>query len=215
MNRTVVGWAGGEPPDDEALAAMRRMQPPDNEVPVVVPLGLLLARTDDLAVAAPSARVYSTGLLLDLLACTRLPGLELHGALHGHGGPGLLLGLEFSDGRTAANVGPDPFPPQASGGDPLLMDQGGGGGELNADASFWLTPLPPPGSLTFVVALERAGVPETRTVMDAGPLVTAAQSVTSLWPWDQPTFDAPTESADLQLPAGGWFADHVARHQQP
>jgi hypothetical protein len=45
-------------PDEEFL---RRMSAPDNEVPVTLPVDVVLARTDDVAVALLGLQVYPPG----------------------------------------------------------------------------------------------------------------------------------------------------------
>ncbi len=98
-------WSIGghiEPDDDR----YRRMSPPDNEVPVALPQNVLLARTDDVAVALLGLQVSSTGVSFHLTVRARAAALrradrrltELvwdHGPRRGR----FLLGVEFSDGR--------------------------------------------------------------------------------------------------------------------
>jgi hypothetical protein len=35
---------------------------------------------------------------------------------------------------------------------PSLIDHGGGGGGRTFEMNYWLTPMPPPGDLTIIVA---------------------------------------------------------------
>jgi hypothetical protein len=50
--------------------------------------------------------------------------------------------------------------------------------------NFWVWPLPPPGPVTFVCAWPRWEIPESRTDLDAGPILEAAARATDLWPED-------------------------------
>ena len=58
----------GEQPDEDFY---RRTSRPDNEVPVALPLNVVLARTDDAAVALIGLQVYSTGVAFQLAVRTR------------------------------------------------------------------------------------------------------------------------------------------------
>ncbi len=120
--------------------------PPENEVPVLVPINTFFGRTDDVAVALLGLQVYTTGLLLDFTVRVRSQRgdrgrrMEL---LASGGGPGpyddrslaadrLLFGAEYPDGRVAVNfpVRSGPVGPAVVGGEgfPVLVERGGGGG---------------------------------------------------------------------------------------
>ena len=100
----------GPAPDQEQLQPLiRRSQAPDNEVPVTVPLGLVLARSDDTAVLLPSAEVYRHGVSLDIAAGTRRRGsgrvfsMSMHGPME-RGAGAFLLRVGLSDGRRASTL---------------------------------------------------------------------------------------------------------------
>lgn len=185
--------------------------PPDNELPVGVPLDVLLVRTADLAVAVTGAQVFSSGMLLTVVARLRVepPELGRHAAhrlfsMHGESMPGeeeqrFLLGLELADGGTAANV---------MGGQELRPSSGGGGG-TSYHQTYWLTPVPPDGRLTFVCACAALGVPETRAVVEGLELTTVSTRATVLWP-DPPRPTNPAPAVAPRLPAG-WFARHAGQ----
>jgi hypothetical protein len=201
---------GSEGPDDEVS---RRMSAPDNEIPVAVPLNVLLARTDDVAVALLGLQAYSTGLTADLAVRVRngLHGRGLSELVFDHGpimAGRLLLGVQFADGRRASNVpnpgaAPDPWPRSEN--DVVFHPGGGGGSDRSVDQSWWLSPLPPEGPLTFVISCGALGIPETSTVVDTGPIRRAASDVVTLWPWTRPDYgDRPPPPPDV--PEGSWFA---------
>ncbi|WP_111766685.1 hypothetical protein [Nakamurella deserti] len=207
----------GDTPEERARmrALMKATRMPPNEVGVPVPGPLVLARTADAAVLLGALRVFSTGVQLALQTRTRqnLPPREI-----GPGGarfPGLrgtevMLGVEFSDGRRASNLGgPRGFLPTAASGAVSLVRAGGSASGRTADSTFYLTPLPPDGPLTLVVAAPDLDIPEHRTELDATALRQAAGRVEVLWvepepvePGEPPVFGVP------EPPAGGWFDRH-------
>jgi hypothetical protein len=194
-------------PDPEAF---RRFEPPDNEMPVAVPLNVLLARTDALAIAVLGASVYSTGIAFDLVVRLRSSRDEaefgLDGLIWRHGprarDEGLLFGVEFADGQRATNL--HQGPPAGAG--PLLSGRGGSGGQRSIEQGWWLTPVPPVGPLRFVVRCPALGVEETVTEVDVTPLNRASRDVVELWPWTPPSDMAPPEPPDPVVPADSWFS---------
>src|SRR3712207_859674 len=104
-------WTSSHPrsePDDDV---QRRMQAPENEVPVALPQNLLLARTDDVAVALFGLQVYTPGVGFELPGRRRPParrrfpsGLDELVRRHGPDGSRFLLGVEFADGRRASSL---------------------------------------------------------------------------------------------------------------
>ena len=191
---------GGERPDDGFL---RRTGPPDNEVPVALPSTVLLARTDGAAVALVGLQVYSTGVAVSLAVRVRVPLTPpdaLFALVFGHERSGLMLGVGFADGRRVASGG-------APRNDPDLVWQpsSGGGGDRSVDQTWWLSPLPPEGPLTFVVRCPELGIEESAAEVDGSAVRAAAARVVELWPWSPPApgYPGPTPP---DLPPGSWFA---------
>jgi hypothetical protein len=150
-------------------------------VPGVVPVELLLARTDTHAVLVDNLLVYSTGFDFDL-AVRRRPGQPRQHRHRGERfwGEGLRLEVRFADGRSADN---DPRRwPRTSGGqtpDPPLLYQstvGADGGHV------WLWGLPPPGPLTFACQWPAGQIPPSQAELDAGLVLEAAARARNLWP---------------------------------
>jgi len=197
--------------------AVFRSRRPDNEIPVSVPIDVLLARTDDLAVAITGARAFTTGLDFTLAVRSRAARRDgLIDDLGGHRPPGtdrsrhFLLGFEFADGRTVTNV--DTWPPPVDSDVPTLVPGSGGASTRFADHDFFLSPIPPPGDLIVVCAWPAADVPETRTVLDAGAIVDAARRVIVLWP--EPVDEPPLPPVEPPpVPPGGWFERAVGRRR--
>jgi len=164
------------------------MSPPENELPVNLPLTVVLARTPDAAVALTGVRVYSAGVSLHLSVRVRvrrgaIAMSDLHQLLwrHGEGPPALLLGLELPDGGRVDNIarhGPMP--------DVVFTQGSGSGNELSVDQEWWLSPLPLDGPITVVVRCAELGIGETRTEFDGSVLRRAAEDVVELWPWTPP-----------------------------
>lgn len=203
-------WPYGD--DEEQL---RRFQAPENEVPAVVPVSTVLARTDGSALILTGMQVFSTGVGFTVTLRCRpeaLPAgeVDLGGLMwRGRPGPGteLLVGVEFADGRRASNLpGRDPF--AAPGGpEALVLTEGSGsGGQLSVEQEWWLSPLPPAGPLRLIVRCDLFGLPETAVELDGAAIRAAAQRLVVLWPW-APPFEAETPVPPTpDLPADSWFA---------
>ncbi|SFT92176.1 hypothetical protein SAMN05660657_03922 [Geodermatophilus amargosae] len=196
-----TGSDGEDGPDEEFL---RRMGPPDNEVPVALPWSTVLARTGDVAVALLGIQVYSTGLAVSLAVRVRdrlSPSSALSELVFGREGSGLLLGVGFADGRRVASGG-------VPRNDPGLVWQpgSGSGGNRSVDQTWWLSPLPPAGPLTFVVRCAELGIEETATEVDGAAVRAAAAGVVELWPWAPPSPWEEEPPRPPDLPPGSWFA---------
>ena len=152
-------------------------------VPGVVPVALLVARTDTHAVLIDGLLVYPTGFDFDL-AVRRHPGLPRH-----HPDPRqwheLWLEVHFADGRRADNgPGPWPRPDDDRPPDPPLLYQsviGPDGGHV------WLWGLPPPGPLTFACQWPTEQIPPSQVKLDAGLLLAAAARARILCPAPAPS----------------------------
>jgi hypothetical protein len=192
--------------------------PPDNEAGVAVPLNLLLAHNDNVAVALLCATAYSTGFELTGTVRTREQLDSLHEAFVLHHRPrrtGELepeffrFGLEFADGRKVTNLG-YPFhrvQPDAEPSQPVLVPRGGGGGGNSWQLNWWVWPLPPPGPLAVVCEWPAQGITLIRHELDAAALLDAAARVEQLWPNGQTSGGS---SSSVQI-----FARHAPGHDQP
>jgi hypothetical protein len=209
-----------EPTTEQNAGLLERLSRPDNEIPHPVPIAVLLAKTDDLAVAVSGVAAYTSGISFELVVRFRaLPaGIrrhELHELVSGWGDEPdprrMLLGVEYADGRKASNIG---GPAWREGGvshdQPILTSGGGGGSDLAQDMSFWLSPIPPDGPLSFVFAWTALGVEETRHVVKDAALTSASARAVVLWP--RQADDDHEPPPEPSLPAHGWFA---ALRQEP
>jgi hypothetical protein len=193
----------GDEPDPEFFL---RIGPPQNEIPVVLPLTEVLARTPDAAVALTRMAVFSTGALFDLVVRVRpgvFPRADVGDLLWRRGGgpAQMLIGLELADGTRLDNnrrQGPTDAV--------VFMQQGGSGSEDSVDQGWWLHPLPPPGPLRFVVRCPDLGIEETSTEFDGAAVRRAAEGVTELWPWTPPRPAADERGLPPEVPGDSWFA---------
>src|SRR5215218_10695373 len=95
--------ADGEPDPD----FLRRVNPPENELPVALPENRVLLRTPDLGISLVGMQAYTTGLAFQLVVRAREGAFPEHrlGDIfweRRQGTPQMMLGVEFSDGRRAA-----------------------------------------------------------------------------------------------------------------
>lgn len=216
----------GEPADESPTPEqvqqwIRRTSAPDNEFPAGVGVTVLLGRTGDAAVGITQIEAFSTGFRFNLAVRLRRARPEhVRGGLYmlvsSHVRPGvqlpledrLLLGLQYADGRRASTLQDTyKFHRDAAPDDEQLVmaQQGGGGGDLSVDQSYWVSPLPPEGPVTIVLAWPAFGMPESRTVLDGAAIRAAAERSQLLWP-PQPVSEPP-EPPPPPAPSSGWFAD--------
>jgi hypothetical protein len=168
------------PPTEHRMPAWSRG--PVDMVPGVVPVALLVARTDTHAVLVDGLLVYPTGFDFDL-AVRRHPSLGRHqpdpGVWHE-----LRLEVRFADGRRADNgPGPWPSPDDDRPPDPPFLYQsviGPDGGHV------WLWGLPPPGPLTFACQWPAEQISLSEAELDAGLVLAAAARAQTLWPAKAP-----------------------------
>ncbi|MEU4243681.1 hypothetical protein [Actinoplanes sp. NPDC026619] len=198
----------------------QRMSAPENEFPGSAGISALLGRTADAAVGIGEFAGFSTGFRFTLAVRLRRPRPEfarggLFGLLSAHVHPGvaippasrLLLGLEYADGRRADTLrdrraeGPGSAPDDEQ---LLFTQQSGGGGDTSVDQTYWVSPLPPAGPVTFVLSWPSFGMAEIRTEVDGTAIRAAAGRSEQLWPPQPP--DEPTPPPPAPRPTTGWFS---------
>jgi hypothetical protein len=154
---------------------------PEDMLSGVVPVALMVARTDTHAVLVDGLLVYPTGFDFDL-AVRRHP--RQHRDRPHLWGEELHLEVSFADGRTADNNPrrwPRPSGDQPP--DPPLLYQSTSGPD---GGHVWLWGLPPPGPLTFACQWLAEQIPPSQAGLDAGLVLEAAARATSLWPDQSP-----------------------------
>jgi hypothetical protein len=152
-------------------------------IPGVVPVALLVARTDSHAVLIDNLLVYPTGFDFDL-AVRRHPRHPRRHRSHPREWHELRLEVRFADGRSADND-PGRWPRTAADQPPdppwLYQSTSGPGG-----GHAWLWGLPPPGPLVFACEWPAEQIPPSEAVVDAGLLLEAAARAQTLWPQAPP-----------------------------
>lgn len=156
-----------EPPPPPSEPPRERPSPswagaPTNEIGSPVPLRLVLARTEQVAVVLVGGTAYTTGVVLGLAVRSRrhasdgpydsIDFLDFpFGSPHRRGHPPdelpddlLRFGVEFSDGGRATTVGGTTRLSRGEPTGPLLMEADASMSEGTWDGEFWLWPLPPP-----------------------------------------------------------------------
>lgn len=170
--------------------AMRALPRPSGQVPAPMAIRLMLVRTGEVAVVVIGLWAFTTGF--DLLVNVELRN-EIHGTSTASFSAGLddepledefcRLGVQFSTGEKAANTERRSAHEGSSGRTgPIVKVRGGGGGSLFREWRYWVSPLPPPGPLAFVCEWPALGIAESRTEIDAQPILDAASQSIVLWP---------------------------------
>jgi hypothetical protein len=160
--------------------------PPVNELPATAALGVVIARSDSVAISVGHCNAYREGFELTARVILREPDPTLgpFDVFHWQVGDALRFGVEFADGRKATNQAPGPDsdePPSA----PVLLPREGGGGTFRWWQIFWLWPLPPAGEMTIAVEWPVRGVPLSTVRVETEPILAAAARAIELWPPDE------------------------------
>jgi hypothetical protein len=178
--------------DDDDFEGMR----PAAWIPGVVPVELLLARSDDAAVVLSRLSAFPDGFELTVnsylrLSVKRSRRAHLHHPMmwHGMAEPGepipleiLRFGVAWPDGGRATNLGdwgrnwPDATEPGHG-----LDSHGGGGSDREYSQQYWAWPLPAAGPLRFVVEWPAFGIEETTASIEGELLVEAATRARPVW----------------------------------
>ncbi len=200
-----MGTSGAHGESDDDLH--RQIQPPENEIPAALPQNLLLARTDEVAVALLGLQVHSTGVTFELTVRVRPSArAELGHRLQelvwdrGRGTARFLLGVELADGRRGSSV------PGRSSEDVFFHSRGGSGGDSSISQRWWLSPLPPEGPVRVVVRCPELRLAETAVELDGTAIRQAAEQVVELWPWSRQELAPPEPPPPPDLPDDSWFA---------
>ncbi len=168
--------------------------PPRATVPGVVPVELLLARSERAAVCVSHVAAYPSGFEFAVLVFAspqdeHAEGLEPmlfgpHWGGYHHGEPvpePLRIGVQFADGTKATDT-ESPRHGQGQPSGPILVAGGGGGGDGCWQQTHWVWPLPPPGPLQIVCQWAAADIPLSRQELDARLIRDAAERAHALYP---------------------------------
>ena len=188
---------------DDVAQARFRFGPPDNEAPCALGVSGVIGRSADAAILLAGLALYTTGLQIELAIRRRLdpdPDDRMHSSFDG----GLLVGVEFSDGRSAV-AGRHGWSNWPAADQPVLTNRGSGGGGREWSSTLWLSPVPPPGDMVLVVASPTLGIDESSVTVDADALRSAAAKVEVLWPREPEQAQPAIHQPKLDVPPGGWF----------
>lgn len=197
------------PPDDEDVPEQPQpawLSPPEDILPGIVPVELVLGRSRNAVVLLTGVRAFPSGLQLNLAVRVRESvrrGDRNGGVFDDPYRRGkdpdwqarrLQWGLEFADGHRVTSVDPWPDQPNrdhsrshrpddwAWGPDhPVLSGGGVTGGSRSEDRNYWLWPLPPPGRLRVVCQWPDQDIEPTVQDLDAGPFLDAGRA-RPIWP---------------------------------
>jgi hypothetical protein len=170
--------------------------PPEAVVAATVPVERVVARNDAVAVYLASISALPRGFTFDVFVALATedsglapfhPEYEMLGQRTGEiPAEKLRVGFLFGDGSKATNTGryfgwyeESGEPPDA----PVMSNRGGGGGDMRSwHQSFWVWPLPSPGSFEFLCEWPAAAIPLTRVELDATPVIDAASRCRERFP---------------------------------
>jgi len=164
-------------------------------MPGVAPVGLFLARTDQMALAVGNVLAYPNGFEFTVNARLRheqfvwgkSPLDPLANPRTGQDPDlALRLGVRYADGRRARTSSHRPIPVEEYDDEQLVLREvGTGGTDRQWDGRFWVHPLPPDGPVTFVASWLLYDLPEARAELDSSVIRAAAGRAVILWP-DEP-----------------------------
>ena len=189
--------SGEDEPEESPQPAWRGA--PNDILPGVAPVELILGRSDSTVVMLTGMRAFPTGLamILGVRVRGRVYRRDLHGeVLHGpytHDMDAdwqvgrLKWGFEFADGRRVTNLHPwPPYPderdPAWEPDHPALIGGGGGGGDRYVDVDYWLWPLPPAGRLRVACQWLEQGIEMSTHDLETDPFREAAARARPIWP---------------------------------
>jgi hypothetical protein len=168
------------PPRDEPIPAQPEWARPGVEsLGALVPWRLVLAENARVRVLLARAIAHATGVELTVeIRFAETPDHRVFHRMSHARNPlhddFLRFGVELSDGRKLTNVYERPD-------DAILMRTSGGGGDKTFTWNYWLWPLPPAGTLTFVCEWPGFDIELTRTGVDAQEALDAARRARLLW----------------------------------
>jgi hypothetical protein len=177
-----MGFFDDVPPGLERPGRGGAWDLPEAEFPrVAVADALVLARTQEVAVAVTVIWAFRAGFEFWVRAQFRHPGPALADQADDQS---LHIGVQFADGRKVANVEGVPRAAGSVPGGLILRPLGFGGGLRHRGRSYWVSPLPPAGPVTFACEWAAFGIGEKRAEADAQLILDAAARSVRLWPED-------------------------------
>lgn len=197
----VFGFAEGEPERPGEPLRPPWLGPPDDELGVAIPQGIVLARSEHGAIGLSHAIAHPSGVLFQFLAYARgLTHAQANRLFHEQHRfedeelpDGVLrLGMELPGGARVSNLSGWRAQSKAMSADaepegPVLFPSAGGGGMSSGDRVvmhpvYWLWPLPASGPLRISCEWPVVEIALATVEIDAEALVAAAGNSTRLLP---------------------------------
>ena len=177
-----MGFFSDARPGLERPGRGNQWDPPAAELPrVAVADALVLARTEEVAVAVTAIWAFRAGFEFWLRCQFRHSGPALADQADDQS---LHIGVQFADGRKVANMARVPEAAESMPAGLILRPLGFGGGLRHRGRSYWVSPLPPVGPVTFVCEWAAFEIGEQRAEADAQLILDAARRSVQLWPED-------------------------------
>jgi hypothetical protein len=162
-------------------------EPPDDVIPQVMTLKVLVVKNHWLAVWLDCFRVWPEGITF-FLRIRKNPRSSNHPDLYGRAAPkgqvifpGFRLQITYPDGQAVGwqpeehNRGPAP------GNAPHLRSVGSSASDSHFDAELLLSPVPSQGTLAFSFIWPQGLICESRAFENAEPFAAALTGVETLW----------------------------------
>lgn len=177
----------------ELDAAAGAWEPPRDRLAGPVAFSAVVGRSPRGVVAVQHLSAVPEGFEFDVVAYSRVraewdPMYGLAGVrrrpgedARGLGPEHLRFGVLFSDGRRATNLGPPMATPEGAHRGIWMRSFSGEADQERARARYWVSPLPPPGPVTFVCEWPVYDVPESRVEIDGALLHEAASRAVDVW----------------------------------
>jgi hypothetical protein len=191
--------------DEEDYSTPEWLAAPEDVIAGVVPVELVIGRSQEAAVFVTRIAAYPVGFGFDAELVTRRPTprgpFEHFELLHDPDRPPgeippevVRLGVAFADGRRTTSLGEtlsgstvatlvatdeDEAPDPAH--DIFMTSGRGGGGARHSTTTYWVWPLPPPGPLTFACEWPAFEIGEATVELDAALVRDAAERARSVW----------------------------------
>lgn len=191
--------------DPQRWPFVRLAHRPENELGIVVPINLTLARLPELIITLTHAKVLTAGITMFLTCRSGSSAVDDNGhakMIPTARPPGVLLfGVEFADGRAATNM-TGGLPTIEDPEEPLLSRGPARASSGVDERTYFLTPLPPAGPLTVVLAAPLLGITDARYEIDTAPFRDAQAHAEVLWP--EPTYEQ-RRPPSYPIPEDNWF----------
>ncbi len=178
------------------------MGPPDNWAPGIAPMSVIVGHSEEVAAVVSRIAAFPAGFEFDITTSLRYaPNPYGRHPRMLHGPDAILVGLEYANGARAPQ-GPAPRA-GVDNSELRLFPKGGHGGGTTFRGTFWASPLPPPGPVTFAVAWPAIGLAESTVSIEGAVILEAAEGAVQLWPEEPDAFPEADFSNAPALPPGG------------